>query len=75
MASDRPLTSKLKFAVTGILLVAVLVLVVQNQEPVSTDLLFWSVEAPRFALLAFVFLAGVLAGHVLGRSTRLGRNR
>lgn len=75
MSEKRPMTSKLKFAVAGILLVIVLVLVIQNQEPVSTDILFWSVEAPGFALLAFVFLAGVVTGYVVGRSTRIDLGR
>ena len=75
MSEKRPVTSKLKFAVAGILLVIVLVLVIQNQEPVSTDILFWSVEAPGFALLAFVFLAGVVTGYVVGRSTRIDLGR
>lgn len=75
MTEKRPVASKLKIALAGILLVMVLILVVQNQEPVSTEVLFWSVEAPGFALLAFVFLAGVLVGYVLGRSTRIDLGR
>lgn len=75
MTEKRSLTSKLKLALAGILLVVVLILVVQNQEPVNTELLFWSVEAPRFALLALVFLAGVLTGYILGRGTRVDLSR
>lgn len=75
MSEKRPMTSKLKFAMAGILLVIVLVMVIQNQEPVSTEILFWSVEAPGFALLASVFLAGVVTGYVVGRSTRIDLGR
>jgi uncharacterized integral membrane protein len=75
MSDKRPVTSKLRFALAGLLLVIILILVVQNQEPVSTDILLWSVEAPRFALLAFVFLAGIVTGYVLGRSTRIDLGR
>lgn len=75
MTADRPLRSKFKFAFAGILLVVVLVLVIQNQEPVTTEVLLWTVDAPHFALLAFVFLAGILTGYVLGRSTRIDMGR
>jgi uncharacterized integral membrane protein len=75
MTEKRPVGSKLKIALAGILLVIVLILVIQNQEPVSTEVLFWSVEAPGFALLAFVFLAGIVLGYVLGRSTRMDVGR
>lgn len=75
MSEKRPMRSKLKFALAGLLLVFVLVLVVQNQDPAITQILFWSVEAPRFALLAFVFLAGVVTGYVLGRTTRMDFGR
>lgn len=73
--SQRPFGSKLKFALAGILMVLVLVLVIQNQETVSTEVLLWSVEAPRFAVLAFAFLAGIGAGYILGRSTRIDLGR
>lgn len=75
MPEKRPFTSRLKLALAGILLLLVLVLVVQNQETVSTEVLFWAVEAPRFALLGLVFLAGVLTGYLLGRSTRIDAAR
>lgn len=63
--------TKLKLAFAGILLVLVLVLVIQNQEPVSTEVLLWTFEAPRFALLATVFLGGILVGYLFGRTTRI----
>lgn len=69
------MTGKLKIALAGLLLVFVLILVVQNQEPAATEILFWSVEAPRFAVLASVFLGGIVTGYVLGRSTRIGMRR
>lgn len=72
MSQKRSAGTTIKYVVAGVLLVVVLILVVQNQEPVSTEVLLWSIEAPRFALLALVFLAGVVAGYVLGRSTRVG---
>lgn len=71
MRGDRPTVSKFKIALAGILLVLVLVLVVQNQDTVTTEVLFWTFEAPQFALLALVFLGGIAVGYILGRSTRI----
>jgi uncharacterized integral membrane protein len=67
MSRDRVAGSKLKLAFAGILLAIVLVLVVQNQEPVTTQMLFWTFFAPSFALLAIVFLVGIVVGYLLGR--------
>lgn len=75
MRGDRPTVSSFKIAFAGILLVLVLVLVVQNQEQVVTEVFLWTFEAPRFALLALVFLGGIAVGYILGRSTRVGIGR
>lgn len=75
MTEQRSAKNTLKFVLAGILLVIVLILVVQNQEPMSTEVLVWSVEAPAFVLLAFLFLAGVVTGYVLGRGTRVHLGR
>lgn len=63
--------TRLKIAFAGILLVVTLILVVQNQETVSTEVLLWTFEAPRFALLAVVFLVGIIVGYLFGRTTRI----
>lgn len=55
----------LKPTLVGVLVVLVLVLVVQNQEPVRTRFLLWAVEMPRFALLTFVYLLGGATGWIL----------
>ncbi len=75
MRERRPFTSTLKFLLALSLLAVVLTMVIQNQEPVSTRVLLWSVEGPRFVVLALVFLAGVAAGYILGRSTRIDLGR
>lgn len=71
MTDRRPSRRKLKIAFAGILLVLVLILVIQNQDPVSTEVLLWSFDAPRFALLASVFLVGIVVGYLFGRTTRI----
>lgn len=40
----------------------VLVLVLQNQDPVQTRFLGWSVEMPRFLLLAVIYGLGIVTG-------------
>lgn len=50
--------------------IVALVLVVQNQEPVHTQVLFWSLEMPRFALLGGVYLLGAVTGWVARRRGR-----
>lgn len=42
-----------------------LLLVVQNQEPVNTNFLFWNAEMPRFLLLVLVYLLGVASGWIV----------
>ena len=61
-------TVRLWLAGAGVLLMVILIL--QNQEPVVTHLLFWRFEAPLFLLLSLVGGLGLLAGYFLGR---LGR--
>ena len=59
------LGQKLKIAVVATAGIVALLLVVQNQDPTQTSFLFWSVEMPRFALLAFVYLLGAATGFVM----------
>jgi uncharacterized integral membrane protein len=47
--------------------VLALIVLVQNSGRVVVRWLFWSVEAPQFALLLFTFLLGALAGYLAGR--------
>lgn len=56
----------------GAVVLLMLVLILQNQEPVVTHILFWRFEAPLFLLLSLVGGLGLLAGYFLGR---LGRRR
>lgn len=60
----------LKRLLLGLLAATALVLVVQNQEAVQTRVLFWTVEMPRFALLATVYLLGAATGWVVHWRTR-----
>lgn len=56
---------RLKPVLVGLLAAVAVVLVVQNQEAVQTQVLFWSVEMPRFAMLATVYLLGAATGWIL----------
>lgn len=55
---------RLKPVLAGLLVALALVLVVQNQEAVQSQLFFWQVEMPRFALLGIVYLLGVTTGWI-----------
>lgn len=70
----RNVGQTVKLIFVGLAVVAVLALAVQNQTPTETRFLVWSAEMPRFALLRFVYLIGVVSGWaVRGRSGRQGR--
>ena len=56
----------LRWLVLGLAALAVLVLVLQNQDPVQTRFIGWSVEMPRFLLLAVVYGLGIATGWILG---------
>lgn len=60
----------LKLAAAGLVAAAVIALVLQNQEPIRTEFLFWSAQTPRFALLGIVYLVGVASGWLLLRRRR-----
>lgn len=55
----------IRLVVLALAAVAVLVLILQNQEPAQTRFLGWSVEMPRFLLLALVYGLGVVTGWVV----------
>lgn len=56
----------------GLVLALMLVVILQNQEPVDIHLLFWESQNPLFLLLSMVGGLGLLAGYLLGR---LGRRK
>ncbi len=69
MSSDEPFTlrQKVRLAVASIAVILVIILVLQNQEMVSTRLFMWSLDMPRFVLLGSVFLVGGLAGYLVAQ--------
>jgi uncharacterized integral membrane protein len=71
--ADRTFRDNLQITVTVLVALLVLVLILQNQETAVTEVYFWTLEMPRFVLLAAVFLVGGLAGYLLGRGVRMGR--
>lgn len=68
--SGRDVRRTLRAVAVAAAVIVALVLVVQNQEPVETQVLFWHLEMPRFALLAGVYLLGAATGWVARRSGR-----
>lgn len=53
---------KVKPVLALVLIAAVLVIVFQNTESVSTKILFMTVTMPRAALIAVTLLVGILVG-------------
>lgn len=60
-------TGRLRLWIGGIGLLLMIVLILQNQDPVATEVLFWEFRAPLFLLLSMVGGLGLLAGYLLGR--------
>ena len=53
---------KIKLYSAVILILLVLIVILQNTEPVATRLLFVTLTMPRAALLALTFLVGAATG-------------
>lgn len=60
--TERSAADAVRLVLLALVGLAVLVLILQNQEPVQTRLLAWSVEMPRFLLLAVIYGLGVATG-------------
>ena len=66
--------SKVKLVVITAVLVAVLIVIFQNTDPVETKLLFLQITMPRAALLATTLLIGFAIGVLFaGRLARKKR--
>lgn len=62
MTTDK----KIKIGAISALVVIVTIVILQNTDPVTTQMLFASVEMPLAFLLFLTFLIGALAGFILG---------
>ncbi|MCB1053467.1 MAG: LapA family protein [Acidobacteria bacterium] len=62
--------NKVSFYSGAVLLVLVLVLIVQNLDPVRVKFLFWTFTMSGALLLILVFLGGALLGWILNRYRR-----
>ncbi len=56
--------TKVKLVVFGIVAVLVLIVFFQNNETVSTEILFVTISAPRSIMLIFTLLLGFVMGMV-----------
>ena len=64
----------LRLAIILLLVLLIAILLIQNQEPVETKILFTSIEMPRAALIFSSFFIGLLTG-ILGFWASISRWR
>lgn len=62
--------NKNKFVLALILVALATIVVFQNQEPVQTRILFFTLSASRAVLLGSTLLVGLAAGFLLGWRSR-----
>ncbi|WP_339720058.1 LapA family protein [uncultured Paraglaciecola sp.] len=55
-------------SITSVILV--LVIVLQNMEIVTVDLLFWEISLPRAVLLSLTLLIGIVLGFIIHKGHR-----
>lgn len=65
----------IRFSFGIIMGVLCLILFVQNTEIVQLNLLFWTFSMPRFILLFFVLLTGILTGWVISNLGHLRKHK
>jgi putative membrane protein len=59
-----------RLSVILFLVLLFIVLIAQNTENVSLTFLFWTTTMSRIALLAMMFLVGIVVGFLIGRPWR-----
>jgi len=58
-----------------VLVVLCLILLVQNAQVVSFNILFWKISMSRIIAFPLLVLAGVVIGYFLGRYSRYGAGK
>jgi len=64
------MTLKPKTIVLLILCLLFIIILLQNTEVVSFQILFWKLTMSRIILLPLVLLAGLIAGFIIGRKSQ-----
>lgn len=64
---------KIKLASAAIITILLIIIIFQNLDPVSTQLLFWTVKPPQAALIFIAAVAGFALG-IVGSFTFFKRN-
>jgi len=62
--------TRLRWLVIGVFVTMLVVLLLQNLEPVAFDFLWTTVEMPRAVMLFVVTFAGFIIGALWGRTRR-----
>jgi uncharacterized integral membrane protein len=66
---------KTKHWIVIILITLCLILLIQNAEVVSFNVLFWKISMSRIIAFPLLVLAGVVIGYFMGRYARYGTKR
>ena len=61
------LRSRVRWAIIGIIAVAVIIVAIQHREPVETRILMMQVTMPRAVLIAVTGGIGFIAGWLVGK--------
>ena len=62
--------TRVRWAVIGIIALAVIIVAIQNREPVETRILVMQISMPRAVLIAVTAGIGFIAGWLTGRRRR-----
>lgn len=63
-----PFYKRPKFIIWSLFSILLLIFILQNVEPTTIDILFWSIpEVPKLVIILISFLIGALVALLLGR--------
>ncbi len=71
----RGITMKAKVLIILVLLALFLIIVLQNSEVVTLQLLFWQITISRILLIFIIVFIGFVLGYTVGRTGRHGHAR
>jgi len=74
MKTEKPLLTTKRWLII-VLGVICLILLIQNMQVVSFNVLFWKISMSRIIAFPLLILFGAVIGYILGRYSRIGAGR